>query len=72
MTESQAQFVTLAFIVAVMAVVIAYDVAACTVWGPDATISRVMCRAFRAYPILYPAFWLAVGLLVGHIGLPCE
>jgi hypothetical protein len=72
MTTQQAQLITLAFLVTAITVVIAYDVSVCQLWGADATISRVMCRLFRQFPILYPMFWLAIGILIGHIGLPCE
>ncbi len=72
MTTPHAQLVTLAFLVAVTVLVIAYDVLALRAWGPDATISRVLSGACRRWPILYPVLWLAIGVFVGHIGLPSE
>lgn len=72
LTPSQAQWLTLAFVLAVTFVVISYDVLAIRAWGVEASISRVLHRLFNVYPTLFVAlvFWL--GLLVGHIGLPTE
>ncbi len=72
MTTQQAQCLTLAFLAATVAVVIATDVWLCCTFGPDATISRVMRRGFERWPILYPVFWFVLGVLAGHIGLPTE
>ena len=72
MTTQEAQWLTLAFIAATVTVVIAADVWLCWTFGPDATISRVMRRGFERWPILNPVFWLAVGIFIGHIGLPAE
>jgi hypothetical protein len=72
MTANQAQWLTLTFILIAAAGVIWYDVWVAMTWGPEVTISRVLRRLFNQVPILYPVFWLLVGLLVGHIGLPAE
>jgi hypothetical protein len=72
LTPVQAQWLTLAFVIAVTALVIGYDVMAIRSWGVEASISRVMRRLFGASPTLFVAlvFWL--GILVGHIWLPTE
>ncbi len=72
MTVQQGQILTLAFILATTAIVIGYDVLAARAWGREATISYVMRRTFDRWPILYPVFWLWLGILAGHIGLPTE
>lgn len=72
MTDPRTQWLTLAMVAAVTALAIAADVWLCCTFGPDATISRVMRRSFERFPILYPVFWLTVGVIVGHIGLPTE
>jgi hypothetical protein len=72
LTPVQAQWLTLAFVLAVTVLVIGYDVLAIRTWGVDASISRVMRRLFGTSPTLFVAavFWL--GILVGHIWLPTE
>ncbi len=72
MTTASAQYLTLAFLVAITSLVIAYDVLALRAWGPDATISRVMAATCRRWPILYPVLWFAIGVFCGHVGLPAE
>ena len=44
LTPVQAQWLTLAFVIAVTALVIGYDVMAIRAWGVEASISRVMRR----------------------------
>lgn len=72
LTPVQAQWLTLAFVIAVTVLVIGYDVLAIRSWGVEASISRVMRRMFGASPTFFVAlvFWL--GILVGHIWLPTE
>lgn len=72
LTPVQAQWLTLAFVVAVTIVVIGYDILAIRAWGVEASISRVLRRLFEVYPTLFVAFIFWVGILVGHIGLPTE
>ncbi len=72
MNSSQAQAMTLAFIVAVTLIVVAYDIGAYRFWGQRATISCVMQVVFRRVPILYPVFWISLGILIGHLRFPCE
>jgi hypothetical protein len=72
MPSFQSQWITLGFIVTMFWVVIWFDILAAHCWGPDATISRVLIATFRRCPVLYPIFWLSVGLLVGHFGLPAS
>jgi hypothetical protein len=59
-------------VAAISILIVTYDLVAMHGLGPDATISRVMRRLFDRVPILYPLFWLWVGILIGHIGLPAE
>jgi LPS O-antigen subunit length determinant protein (WzzB/FepE family) len=72
LTPVQAQWLTLAFVLVVTAVVIGYDVLAIRTWGVEASISRVVRQLFGACPTAFVAlvFWL--GILVGHIWLPTE
>ena len=72
LTPIQAQWLTLAFVLVVTALVIGYDVLAIRAWGVEASISRVLRQLFAACPTLFVAlvFWL--GILVGHIWLPTE
>ena len=46
LTPVQAQWLTLAFVVAVTIVVIGYDILAIRAWGVEASISRVLRRLF--------------------------
>jgi hypothetical protein len=72
MTTVQAQWLTLAFVIAATVLAISYDVWVIRNWGVEASISRVMRRLFGTSPTLFVAvvFWL--GILVGHIWLPTE
>jgi hypothetical protein len=72
MRTFQGQWTTLGFLALLTVAVIWYDVLAAQTWGLDATISRTIAWAFRRLPILYPLFWLWVGILIGHFGLPAE
>ncbi len=47
LTTVQAQWLTLAFVLATTAMVIGYDVLAIRSWGVEASISRVMRRLFN-------------------------
>ena len=71
-TPGQAQWLTLAFVVAVTILVLGYDILAIRAWGVEASISRVLRRLFIVYPTLFVAFVFWLGILVGHIGLPTE
>ncbi len=72
LTVSQAQWLTLTFVILATLMIIGYDVLAIRAWGVEASISRVFRRVFGASPTLFVAtvFWL--GILVGHIWLPTE
>ena len=72
MTDQQAQWLTLAVIVAVTVAVIAYDVQIIRSYGPDASISRVLSRLFGRWPTVAIAvvFWL--GVLIGHVWMPAR
>ncbi len=72
LTTFQAQWMTLFFVLAVTFLVIVYDLLVIQTHGVDASISRVLRDCFEHYPILYPVFWLWIGVLIGHIGLPCQ
>jgi len=65
-----AQWLTLSFLALVTFCVVAFDVWLTLRFGPDASISRVLCRLFASWPAagLAVVFWL--GLLVGHVWLP--
>ncbi len=72
MPTPSAQWLTLAFIAATTALIVAYDVAVIAWWGPDASISRCAGRLFWRWPSVGLAlvFWL--GVLVGHVWLPAR
>lgn len=70
MTTYEARWLTFAFMLAITAIVIIYDVWVIGRFGPDASISRVVAFGFGRYPILaaLTVYWL--GILTGHIGFP--
>ncbi len=72
MTSAQSQWLVIAFCLAMTSVVIAFDVCLYHAYGPDSTFSRAARRVFHQYPMvpIVIVFWL--GLLVGHILLPCD
>jgi uncharacterized BrkB/YihY/UPF0761 family membrane protein len=72
MTSVEAQRLTLLFLIAVTVLVIGYDVLIVRAAGPDASISRVLCKLFGRWPAAAIAvvFWL--GILTGHVWLPNE
>lgn len=72
MTTAHAQWLTLAFVLAMTVLVVGYDVLAIRAWGVDASISRVLRHLFGRYPSLFVALVFWIGILVGHIWLPTE
>jgi hypothetical protein len=72
MTAVQAQWLTLAFVALTTLCVLAFDIWITLRYGPDASISRVLCRLFERWPSVFVAvvFWL--GLLIGHVWLPAR
>jgi hypothetical protein len=71
LTTVQAQWLTVSFIAAVTALVIAFDAWMTCRFGADASISRVLGRLL-ARPTFFIAFVFWLGLLVGHIWLPAQ
>jgi hypothetical protein len=71
LTPVQAQWLTVSFIAAVTALVIAFDAWMLCRFGPEATISQVLGRML-ARPTFFIAFVFWLGLLVGHIWLPAR
>ena len=72
MSRVQAQWLTLAFILAMAAITIGYDVWTCEVNGVNSTISRVCKRAFTASPVAFASFCFGLGVYVGHVFLHTE
>jgi hypothetical protein len=70
MTHQQAELLVLAFLAALLAVLIAGDVALYAAHGPDATISRVVRRWIERYPSVLLGAVFALGVFVGHCYLP--
>jgi hypothetical protein len=70
MTSAQIQWLTMAFIVAVAAVVIGYDILIVQAYGTEASISRVIRRLIERHPTVFVAIVFAAGVFVGHIWLP--
>jgi hypothetical protein len=69
MTISEAQQLTAAFILFVIAMTIGYDVWVVRTFGGDATISRVVGICFHRYPIVFAWVLIGVGLFIGHVHL---
>jgi hypothetical protein len=62
----QHQWAVLAFLLAMIAVTIAFDVYLACAHGPDATISRVLHRLTGRYPTIALAVVFGFGVFVGH------
>jgi hypothetical protein len=71
MTTSQTQWLTIGFLLAVSLVVIVYDVIIIRAAGPDASISRVLGRLLEL-PSAFVVFVFWLGMLVGHVWVPCR
>jgi hypothetical protein len=71
MTTPQAQWLTLAFLLATTAIVILYDFAIIRLAGPDASISRVLGRLLEL-PSAFVVFVFWLGVLVGHVWFPAR
>lgn len=71
LTPTQAQRLTLAFVIAITFVVLAYDILVIRAYGVEASISRVMQRFFAARPTLFVMFVIWLGVLIGHL-MPVE
>jgi hypothetical protein len=71
MTTSQTQWLTIGFLLAVSLVVITYDVIIIRAAGPDASISRVLGRLLEL-PSAFVVFVFWLGVLVGHVWVPCR
>jgi hypothetical protein len=69
MTTPEAQWLTLAFLLAVSAAVIGYDLLIIRACGPDASISRVLSRLLEL-PSAFVVFVFWLGVLVGHVWVP--
>lgn len=70
MSIVEARQLTAAYIAAIVALTILYDVWVITKFGPDASISRVCGLAFNAYPLTFAWFLIGLGLYVGHVHIP--
>jgi hypothetical protein len=71
MPTPQAQWLTLAFLFAVSAITIAYDLLIIRAAGPDASISRVLGRLLEL-PSAFVVFVFWLGVLVGHVWVPAR
>ena len=71
MTTPQAQWLTLAFLLAVSAAVVGYDLLITRAAGPDASVSRVLGRLLEL-PSAFVVFVFWLGVLVGHVWLPAR
>ena len=72
LTPIQAQWLTFGFVLAVTVLVIGYDLLVIQTYGVNASISRVLRKAFSLSPTLFVAFCVWIGILIGHIGMSCE
>ncbi len=70
MIEPIHQWMTLAFIILMITIVVAYDVAVNHLCGPHATISRALLRFSLDHQIVVPIVCFTAGVIVGHIFLP--
>jgi hypothetical protein len=66
MTPQASQWLVLAFLVVMLAVTVGFDVASHQLYGPDATISRVLHRIIGRYPTITLAIVFAMGVFTGH------
>jgi len=64
------QRITLGFMLAGLALVIAYDVAINLYCGEHATISRTLLKLQIDHPIAAPTLTFAAGVAIGHIFFP--
>lgn len=69
MSDQEARWLTVGFILALVAITIGYDVAIMHLVGSDATISRVCGNAMHRYPILTAWTLVGVGMFIGHVFL---
>ena len=60
--------ITQAFIIALIAVIAAFDAGVVYVWGQEQSISRHLYNISVAYPIVP----FAVGVVVGHVFWPVK
>lgn len=66
MTTNEAQWVTFCVIVAF----VIFDLAMIWIFGPDASVSRVVAVLIAKYPLCFTWIVFGLGLLVGHVWLP--
>jgi hypothetical protein len=71
MTSSQAQVLTLFFLLSVTVLTVGYDLLIIRTAGPDASISRVLGQLLEL-PSAFVVFVFWLGVLVGHIWLPAR
>jgi hypothetical protein len=72
MNGNAAQWLTLGLMVFVALQVVLYDVWLARVYGLDATFSRVSAFYFQRFPIVFTVAVFAIGVLIGHVLLPCR
>jgi hypothetical protein len=72
MPSNQAQWATFALLAGISTLLLVWDLSILGIAGPPATISRVVRRLLHRFPILVPLLWLWVGILIGHLKLPCK
>lgn len=70
MTDPLHQWMTLAFVVLMALVVIAYDIFVSVYIGESATISRALLRFSLEHQLIVPILAFAAGVIFGHIFLP--
>jgi hypothetical protein len=68
--DAKMQWLTVAVLVGLIVEVVLLDVLLARTFGVEATFSRVSALLFERWPIIYPVLVFALGVLVGHIGLP--
>jgi hypothetical protein len=69
MTLYEAQWLTVAFILFLVAATVSYDIAIIHWFGSEASISRVCGYAMRKYPVIAAWMLIGVGIYVGHTWL---
>jgi hypothetical protein len=72
MTEHKAEWLALALLVSVTAIIVSLDIWLIEWFGFDASISRVVGRLFQRWPSFFIAAVFWAGLLVGHLWLPAR
>ena len=71
MQSTRAQLLTLAFLVAVSALVILYEIAIAQN-GTEGTVTKALRWVFKKYPTTFCVMLIWIGIWIGHLWMPCD